>query len=58
MKESGNRKVQYAEQSDIRTGIMRWYHSEILWMEKFYEKVEAEMKDVTDEADVPPEYEP
>lgn len=52
VKESGNRKVQYAEQSDIRIGIIRRYHSEILLMEKFYEDVEAEMKDATDEADV------
>lgn len=58
VKESGNRKVQYAEQSDIRMGIMKRYHSEILLMEKFYEDVEAEMKAVTDEADEPSEYGP
>lgn len=56
VKESGNRKVQYAEQSDIRMGIMKRYHSKILLMEKFYEDVEAEMKAVTDEADEPSEY--
>lgn len=55
VKESGNRKVQYAEQADIRMGIMKRYHSEILLMEKFYEDVEAEMKAVTDEADEPSE---
>ena len=58
MKESGNRKVQYAEQADIRMGIMKRYHSEILLMEKFYEDVEAEMKAVTDEEDEPSEYGP
>lgn len=57
VKESGNRKVQYAEQSDIRVGIMKRYHSEILLMEKFYEDVEAEMKAVTDGMDEPSEYE-
>lgn len=55
VKERGKRKIQYVEQSDIRIGIMRRYHSEILLMEKFYEDVEAEMKDATDEADVHPE---